>query len=1519
MPTPETAPAPAVVTPEINPVEPANQPEVQVTPETARETKEQRERKREKIKQAIIESARLVKEFTDEEEARQAFDAVTLSRMRWSAIAAETAMQQIDPQRNEYLVTVLDENNNPRKDSAGNVIQRWEGVPVDGLMDAVASIQELRKRHKEEVDGHNHKVDSANWQDSQATLHGKTPEQLLGDLRENEDKDFKQELQALVDQWEAFDRDNPDGQYHDKIVDGANYDPDFRKQQMERALLKLIEEYKDKDPRTVDYDIANVQHLVELQSLLSGSAKNYFQYHFGKENGENLSPEESTQQDPYTIHEAKLIETDDEFRNYLLERYKAEIPNFDELDAEKQNYELAKLALRDRKLADLREQEPQPKEKIILVNIEEIAKRMAWSKAEEQLREHFQKSSWFRRAIKGLTENYHRLKFYQQALEEIKNNNDLMEAISGRLIASGRASDTPADRGNYYKILDAVIGEYEDGLIEDNSKEKGDTFQAGSEVALKAAEMFKAHATGDWSKLGPEYTAITDPRARVELYVKNVITPLIGEDKQWGEQEEASGLGARLKNKFGFEKKQKGKDSLLYASNFFAMAEKRKADIEQIVAGQAPESPELQAQLREHFAGLENLDIQLGLKERDLYNNKPKGVLNFYEKWMDIAETNKFMGRFVSNPITVGVAAALMTRGGQMAAKALGVAALGAAGFMMSPVIMPLIVGAGVGGLYRAMQHNKNLKYDIAHEQRNLILGGDASQLLKDSGAGLTTMSYEEAISKLEQAQAKDPSVWTEEEKTDVARIIAMRQTEKQKGNQHDLFYVSEEVGGQTGTVLTERRRLNNLLKEVGTPASIQEIIEVEQEAVRDDITEKDNNQKWFRMLSSAKKGLAGAIWGGVAGLGIQQGLYVLGRLVPIDAIHNFFASRGTNLEHIMDNMPKSALAGWWRDTSMWRSPSGGASSLQSVVEHSASGQSAPTIESSHSGQAELPWKSMGKLNHEDWHDEVGRHGVRNLLFEGKQQQGDLLLDKNSNQVSASMDRMIHSLDKDMRSGGGVNWDKSVDSKLSHILQEMKGHQQSGNLVDHMKVRVFPENGSEGYVAGHLDGNNKLVFSDTERNAFFDGNGKQMAKFIEYGYEDDKGNFHTFATSVGKGVKVPDLGPEPLPPGPGSGLGSGSGSSMGSEAAQGLIGRDYDMTVPLVPPTRVVYKRGEKYKPGEEGREEESDYNASTDGAEANPTTASEPAGGGGENNPEATAAVVPPAVAEVVPAVAPIEAGNKREAVDRKGSTIDKAFIASETESTDEADRLKRLELYDKAIKQLNKVGRKRDAKKIIEAFNLEYRKDPARATDEWKDYFRISEYKKELEKGKQEGKLGVMLNNFEVAPPANEKERMKRVKDLDAALRNDPPLSLMNRLRDAFMKETMSPKDPDGIYWTPTSFKYDRYAKEIADYEADRQAEAKAVEELERIYTLPVSEVIELMGDYPKEKQAPFAKKLMDVYHGLSKAEKNRFDEIPIRVNDSKRAGKMVVVTPKYVNIAFDANKKQITDGLKKFLKQP
>jgi|GEM_PF-6618662 len=608
---------------------------------------------------------------------------------------------------------------------------------------------------------------------------------------------------------------------------------------------------------------------------------------------------------------------------------------------------------------------PEMSKDIFLIDISEIAKRMAWTKAEEKLSKEFDHKGGrlgrlVKNAWKGMSENYKRIKYYEEALKEIQTDNNLMSAISGRVSGQDVPNVGTRISSEYLEMLDKVVAEYKNDVV-DSQRELGESMNNDPEVQNKFAELLYRYRENKWE--GDAYKGL-DKRAAVELFVKENIAGNINKKStaKWTTNDD------RLKEAKG----------LLYASNFYEILESvdanNKAQIDAAVKDVMDKNPEANIEtirdaISKQVEGVRGLNLQLGLKDRDIVNNRPKGILNLYEKAVDWGENHKVLGKILLNPFVIGVAATVATRGVQRAIKWAavgGAVAAGATGFWV-----PLGIGALAGGAYRAIKRGKDTEYDTAQELRHQTLGGKGSGILGEKGErsyDSIVMSFKEAMTVV--ASMENKTTFTEPEKKQLAQIYARLQLERdaiadqsKKLTKVDLFRMEEDQGNRYGSNVSAKADLRIALKKLGIrEQDLQAMANNEKAAILNNIKEVNEKQDKFKYKEMAKSFLGGAVMGFAGGILAQEAIHLGGQQAEKLWGGSYFKNQHTSFDKIVD---------WAKASKVYQSNFGGHSVLAGgAVENIVTGSRDQTSTEWLKGlKGYITGGNVEKIHTQNWYD----------------------------------------------------------------------------------------------------------------------------------------------------------------------------------------------------------------------------------------------------------------------------------------------------------------------------------------------------------------------------------------------------------------------------------------------------------------------------------------------------------------------------------------------------------------------
>lgn len=894
-------------------------------------------------------------------EVKKILDAGNLSESdkgyyEWVKQSAENAYNQsLEQNKDSYTVKVLD------KEGRTVIKEREEGMPVEELINIVERVKAKAERQK----GNKEKADE---------IHQRFKIQLNG--RERGDNEQQEKL-AWHHAWEnilpATHQMRIDAQ---KLAEsweresGQTYDDATKKEQLGQALKQvLLEEGLIEDTASgiklkavADATPEEVIRLGKIAEVLGAESKKYFDKH----------QTQGAEQNPFTTREAAFIAEDVRYRTFLIKKYrdKRELPNnFGNLDKQNQDYQLAMLALRDRKVLDLpKETEfteeapilvddvevPAPVIKIHKVNLSEIAQRMAKSLADARLEAYYENpagAGWFKRKMiqgaRSLTEKWNRIKFYDDALKEIMEDQNLLKAMEARAMQdqhlAGKSAD---DRGvvkrslgigrakaahkihearehagykpkieDYQELIDSVMAEYDSEVV--NNKELGEQIKVSENLNGLMAELFVKHQKGEFAD-----------RAAFDAYVKEHIKPVM----------DAETSGKKYSKD---DEKAKKAGDLLFETNFWQMAEKYKGDIKEMVddykAKCEKEGKEfVEAEAQAHVRGLLAFDLQLGLKDRDMANNKPDSFMEEYAKYKSGSGVFKFFNqggykRLLFNPLTYGMVAGA---GGGVASRIVanavsrkGLLAAGAVlGYgAMASFAAPIVVGAGMGAYWAYKRRKEQAEADIRQAQRYEALGGSKSTTLdaKKTGYWLdqnelrnsAVVSSSHVIGEMKHLLENESL--SDEEKHHLAAHFARLDF---KASQFaDLFKEDDGAGKKTSSTQVSDSQLRILRKKLTEKFNLtgeewDHLVEHAGEELVKDSNKAEKNIQDFMKWEARKAGAVGFIAGTAGALVGQKLMYMamdkvgMGQAMDFMAdkfkmprLKHYFYNHGTTYDRLVD------------------------------------------------------------------------------------------------------------------------------------------------------------------------------------------------------------------------------------------------------------------------------------------------------------------------------------------------------------------------------------------------------------------------------------------------------------------------------------------------------------------------------------------------------------------------------------------------------------------------------------------
>lgn len=504
---------------------------------------------------------------------------------------------------------------------------------------------------------------------------------------------------------------------------------------------------------------------------------------------------------------------------------------------------------------------PEKKEKILIADVSEVVKRMAHTIAENRLNEMMtvqrepakgflgKIGSFFKAVPKAMFASYVRMgeagflnKFYNEALETIGNNQDLMRDIQARIVGtSGEIQKGSADKRENWQILDAVVKQMEDEVLEE--EEKGSDLLGRGAVF---ADLINRHIGGEFAD-----------RSAFEAAAREAIQNAGFTQEQFVNDPNRRGQA----------------EGLMYASNLWDIANNYREKIVGEFGNEAEWgklTPEQKDALRETVGKIGSLDIKLATKLSDLNDRRPErpgekgGYLGFWDRVSSVARTRPILGALI-NPLTVGVAAGLGTRS-LVRGAVIGGLTLGGIGVGMG-FALPLITGAALGGVFAAINKRRNLAFDRGMEQRREALGqqGDGARAARLREFGFNSIGQE--TNTLIDAIRSGNEDATLEAK---ALLEAERVLRNEYGRGADLIYTSEQEGRALGTNLVSKGELRKLVKD--NEATIDPVLLNNRvAAIVDQVRQQDKGFEGFRSKEAVKAGFRAAGVGVVAGLALHE------------------------------------------------------------------------------------------------------------------------------------------------------------------------------------------------------------------------------------------------------------------------------------------------------------------------------------------------------------------------------------------------------------------------------------------------------------------------------------------------------------------------------------------------------------------------------------------------------------------------------------------------------------------------
>lgn len=503
-----------------------------------------------------------------------------------------------------------------------------------------------------------------------------------------------------------------------------------------------------------------------------------------------------------------------------------------------------------------------------VIDVSEVVRNLGMRQAEQQMTELMNKSHFYNRWWLRMNEKAQLNARYREAVEGISENKNLLTLIEARMI--GKSKVRPGEMDAQYRYLDEILLAYEKDIASED--EKGQLL-VNPEVNARLGDLFYRHAKGEF-----------ESRKQFDEAVNAGLMPIFEAYAKEHPEMFTSAAGRQGKA-----------EGLMFAQNFYQLAESYKDRIAEVVREHGGENEE---SVRNYLNGLMNIDIQLGLKQKELYNSQPEGKMGMLERLTDKLQAMPFgLGKVLANPVLFGSVGSMF---GQTAARAaLRGAALTGTALFFAPTTAALMAGGIAGGAFMWYRRGRDLKYDRGMDARRLALGelsgGKRTDKIREFAYEMKSAS--ELTGLLNDFAGKDSL--TDEERGRVAEIMARLGLEKKLNV--DLVSVSEQAGRE-GMRITEMNPLLLSLKQVKekfglTEDAMRDLVGQKELALVDAINTQDKEFESFRQKEAAKAAVIGGAMGIAGGLLAQWGVDQL---------------RGKGLPGVDANKHGSAIEGFY-------------------------------------------------------------------------------------------------------------------------------------------------------------------------------------------------------------------------------------------------------------------------------------------------------------------------------------------------------------------------------------------------------------------------------------------------------------------------------------------------------------------------------------------------------------------------------------------------------------------------------
>lgn len=439
-----------------------------------------------------------------------------------------------------------------------------------------------------------------------------------------------------------------------------------------------------------------------------------------------------------------------------------------------------------------------------------------------------------------LGENAYLRKFYRESLNAIESDQNLMAEIEAKVLGnSSKKTSEPDKETKSLDILDSVIEQY----IVDVAKmeEKGEVV-SDQDVNNKVTILFN-EVVNDTIKNRKEFDA----------RVKSEIVPLL----------------LKKGYSFGGADPEALPKQILFANNLYQMALTRKEEIKKDIKENSTDE-ETKKVKEKHLKGLDALDIQLGIKRKDIKENKPREVLNWYDRLVDTMQTLPFFGKsgISSTPLAWGAASTAVALGALRAA----------GGAALRLTVAAPVVGSLFGGIFGAMRRSRDLQYDRGLELQRAALDVEADDRPRAREVRKYTHNIfraDDVLKKLgEINNANQTKDLTPTEFTYLANVIARLNLEDTLNI--DLISATGDEGAIYGVKIKSITEILVLIRSIkekfglnekNKADDLQRKINYLEEILKNNVSETNKEFEDFRRKEALKAGVFGATVGLTAGV----------------------------------------------------------------------------------------------------------------------------------------------------------------------------------------------------------------------------------------------------------------------------------------------------------------------------------------------------------------------------------------------------------------------------------------------------------------------------------------------------------------------------------------------------------------------------------------------------------------------------------------------------------------------------